>query len=150
MKLKAIAAILLFSLTATSTQAETKTPDLAKLVEQYFTAFNKHDVAAIMNMYATDATMEHPESKTPAKGQAAIHKHYEEMFAMIPDVKDHVKTTIIQGNKAAIEFTSRGTLPGEKPRAKGKSFDLPIAAIVEFKDGKIVRDATYYDTAATK
>lgn len=124
--------------------------NLSSVIEGYFQAFNRHDVDTLVNFYADDAVMEDPESPAPSRGRTAIREHFQQMFSMIPDVQDHVKNTVIQNNKVAVEFVSTGTVSSKKEGEKGNPFTLPVVSILEFKNGKIVRKATYYDTAAVR
>jgi steroid delta-isomerase len=57
-----------------------KNPKLA-MVEQYIRALTEHDMAAISNLYADDATVEDPVGSEPLIGKAAIIRFYEVAFS---------------------------------------------------------------------
>ncbi|MFT7403841.1 nuclear transport factor 2 family protein [Zhongshania sp.] len=57
-----------------------KNPKLA-MVEQYIRALTEHDMAAIRNLYADDATVEDPVGSEPLSGKAAIIRFYEVAFS---------------------------------------------------------------------
>jgi ketosteroid isomerase-like protein len=57
----------------------------------------------------------------------------------IPDIKDNVVAMYEAGDNIIVEFVSTGTLPD------GSKFNLPICSVLTFKDGKVMRDATYFD-----
>lgn len=57
-----------------------KNPRLAA-VEQYISALTNHDMAAITDLYADDATVEDPVGSEPLKGKAAIIRFYEVAFS---------------------------------------------------------------------
>ena len=57
-----------------------KNPKLAA-VEQYISALTNHDMAAITDLYADDATVEDPVGSEPLKGKAAIIRFYEVAFS---------------------------------------------------------------------
>lgn len=120
---------------------------MKQVVESYFEAFNRHDIEAMVDLYAEDARLESPEDPFLIIGKEGIKKHYSEFFGMIPDVKDEVKNIVVGEDKVAVEFVSTGTIPSES--GEPQKFELKIATIFEFKGGKITRDATYYDTAVT-
>jgi steroid Delta-isomerase len=57
-----------------------KNPKLAA-VEQYISALNNRDMAAITDLYADDATIEDPVGSDPIQGQDAIIRFYEVAFS---------------------------------------------------------------------
>ena len=120
--------------------------DLPAIVDRYFDTFNRHDADALGLFYAEEAVLEVPESEVPLRGRKAIVDHLKGLFASVPDVKDHVLNVVSQSDKVAVEFVSTGTLRG----SAGKSFRLRLVSVLEFRSGKIVRDATYFDRAALR
>jgi ketosteroid isomerase-like protein len=118
-----------------------------KIIEQYFKHFNNHEWQKMADMYSDD-----PEMKDPAYGiknvkmkKADIVKKYSELNQMIPDVHDNVINMYHSGdNNVIVEFESSGTAPD------GSKFILPICTIFEIKDGKIIKDLTYYDNFEEK
>lgn len=58
---------------------------------------------------------------------------------MFPDLHDEVTGLYPSGDKVTVEFIATGSM------SDSISFKLPIVSVLTFKDGKIVRDATYYD-----
>jgi ketosteroid isomerase-like protein len=60
------------------------------------------------------------------------------MQKMFPDLHDEVVTLFSQGDKVAVEFISTSMRGDQK-------FTLPICTIFTIQNGKIVRDATYYN-----
>jgi steroid delta-isomerase-like uncharacterized protein len=110
------------------------------LVEAYFAAFNQHDVDAVMDLYAPHATMLDPTYDEPVEGKDVIRQHLVDLFAAVPDVNDEVVSTVVQPGFAAVEIVATGTAVGTT-----EPFTLPIATIFTIADGRITRDATYYD-----
>lgn len=105
-----------------------------------FDAFNKHDWKRMAGYYAQDA-----EFLDPSLGKDFVKQTPDEIVAkytgmqqMFPDIHDEIKSVHSAGESVIIEFVSTGTTQGIK-------FTLPIVTILTFKDGLIVRDATYYD-----
>jgi hypothetical protein len=114
---------------------------LKLLTNEWFEAFNRHDLAYIESSYDVNATLEDPDHPNkPLKGNKAIANTYRQLFTYVPDVHDSVYTMIADSNKVAVEFISTGTSGG------GGSFKMRIGTILEFNEAnKIIRDATYYD-----
>lgn len=120
-----------------------------KTVEKMFAAFNRRDADALAAVYAEDVYVDAPDYRQPKRKRAEVAAHYREMFRQSPDIRDDVKSITASGNRVFVEFVSTGTIENPStempPSVKGKKFSLKIASILEVKNGKIVRDVTYYD-----
>ncbi|WP_161805834.1 nuclear transport factor 2 family protein [Pedobacter sp. Hv1] len=105
-----------------------------------FAAFNQHDWNKMADFYAKDALF-----LDPAYGKTWVKKNHEEfmdnykwMQKSAPDIKDELTAIFAADDKVSIQFTSTGT-------TEGQQWSIPISTILTFKDGKIIKDATYYD-----
>lgn len=109
--------------------------------KQMFDAFNRHDWNAMAGFYTEPASFLDPSFGTGHvnKTRKEVAAKYADLEKMFPDVHDEVTGLYASGDKVTVEFVSSGTAPD------GSSFRLPIATILTFKDGLIVKDATYYD-----
>jgi ketosteroid isomerase-like protein len=104
--------------------------------------FNKHDWAAMADLYIDSAEIQDPSfGTTPViQSKQATVKKYSELERMFPDVKDSVVAIYASGNShVVVEFISKGTAP------EGQKFALPICSVFIIENGKIVKDYTYYD-----
>lgn len=105
-----------------------------------FAAFNQHDWNKMADFYAKDAQF-----LDPAYGMDWVKKNREELMANYkgmqknsPDIKDELTTIFAAADQVSIQFTSSGT-------TEGQQWSIPISTVLTFKDGKIIKDATYYD-----
>lgn len=113
-----------------------------KTAKELFAAFNRHDWKAMASYYADTA-----EFLDPAFGPEPVKKTHEEtiekytgMQQMFADIKDDISAVHATGDVVVVEFVSSGTPQG------GTKWHLPICSVLTFnKNGKIVKDATYYD-----
>jgi steroid delta-isomerase-like uncharacterized protein len=112
------------------------------VTESLFEAFNRHDVQGMMSLYAPEAVHISPAFCSPQTGPEAIGAIYGELFETIPNVHDQVTRIIADENQAAVTFEARGTT------ASGQNLALSIAAIIEVRSGRIVRETTYYDVTS--
>lgn len=106
-----------------------------------FEAFNAHDWKAMTALYADDADYLDP-SYGPdyvRMTKADIISKYNEMQALFPDLHDEVVGIYPSGNKVVVEFIATGS------SGDSLAFRLPIAAVLTLQNGKIIRDATYYN-----
>jgi ketosteroid isomerase-like protein len=106
-----------------------------------FDAFNRHDWSAMASFYSEPASF-----LDPSFGTGYVNKireetaaKYAEMEKMFPDIHDELVGVYPSGDKVTVEFISTGTAPDST------KFKLPIITVLTFKDGLIVKDATYYD-----
>lgn len=112
-----------------------------EIVMKLFTAFNKHDWKTYANCYTPDAEFLDPSYGKEYVKQTTrqLIEKYSGFEKAIPDIRDDIKGIYEAGEKIIVEFISSGTLPD------GKKMKLPICTIFTIKDGKIIRDATYFD-----
>lgn len=111
-----------------------------KLTQEMFAAFNRHDWKGMAEYYADTAEFLDPSDGTEyvKKTRHETIAKYAEMEKMFPNVHDEVVTLFSHADKVAVEFISTGS-------GNGEEFALPISTVLTFADGKIVRDATYYN-----
>jgi ketosteroid isomerase-like protein len=105
-----------------------------------FDAFNRHDWKVMTEFYGDTASFLDPSFGTfdVKKSRIETATKFTEMQKMFPDLHDEVVTLFSQGDKVAVEFISTSMRGDQK-------FTLPICTIFTIQNGKIVRDATYYN-----
>ena len=108
---------------------------------EMFDAFNKHDWNKMASYYSPNAEFLDPSFglEYVTRTQSQTSNKYAGIQAMFPDIYDDIKEVYEDGDKVIIEFISSGS-SGDTIQ-----FKLPIITVLTFKDGKIIRDATYYD-----
>lgn len=111
------------------------------VVKQMFEAFNQHDWKKMASYYADDASFLDPTlgAEEVNQSHAEIVKKYSNLEKMAPDIHDDIKHIHAAGNTVVVEFVSSGSAPD------GTKWKLPICTVLTLADGKIVRDATYFD-----
>ena len=112
-----------------------------EVVKNMFDAFNRHDWKAMADHYIDSASFLDPSfgKEYVIQSQADLASKYEEMQKFLPDIHDEVIGLYPSGDKVSAEFISTGTMPD------GTKFSLPISCILTLENGKIIKDATYYD-----
>lgn len=124
--------------TATTTSAaDTKSNDP---VQRKFAAFNKHDVGAIEQIYASDATLRSPDYPG-LTGNARIADTYRKIFDAVPDAKDELETLERSSTRVYAQYVLTGHLKG----VQDKPLSMRIMSVYTIRNGHIVDDATYYD-----
>jgi steroid delta-isomerase-like uncharacterized protein len=125
-----------------------------KLAEKVQEAYDKHDMAALAQLYAENATDIMSGEPEPIQGREAIERDQATIFRAMPDFSLKFTLILISGNYIVFEGVSQGTFTG--PRASperdipptGKSEKNKLAFIAKVNaEGLIEEDRTYYDTA---
>jgi ketosteroid isomerase-like protein len=129
-----------------ATSAVAQTPSTSSLgsanervIRSLFAAFNRHDVEGLAALYAPDAYLMSSDFSEPRHGPDGVRKTYSELFSQLPQIHDEVRTLIIKGDEAAVEFVSTWAAKGNMPAGQ-----LPIATFFKFKEGKIISDTSYF------
>ncbi|QJB31369.1 nuclear transport factor 2 family protein [Chitinophaga oryzae] len=115
-----------------------------QVVKDMFAAFNEHNWQEMAACYADTAQFLAPEHgpEMVSLSRAQLVKKYQELHRQFPDVQDEIKDIYGDKNHIIVEFISSAT--GQD----GKKWQLPICVVFTVKDGKIIRDRTYYDEPA--
>ena len=121
---------------------ETEGHNNIKFITEYFEYFNNHEWRKMSEMYTETADF-----KDPSLGNGVVKqtreetiKKYSELNLAFPDLNDAIVQIYPSGNEhIVVEFISTGTAPD------GSKFELPICIIFTIKNGKIVKDFSYFD-----
>ena len=81
------------------------------------------------------------------RGKEELKAFASATFTAFPDFKVELTSRFFAGDWAASEWIMSGTQTGDLPGipATGKSFSIRYASIMELKDGKIRRNADYWN-----
>ena len=128
--------------------------DNADLARRLHEAWNERNFDEMAESTAPDATITIVGSGDTFEGIEGA-RAYNTMWADgFPDGKVTVDRVIASGDYAVVEFTGRGTHTGtlvtsmgEIP-ATGRSMTLQLCDVMEFKDGKVQSQKTYFDTGS--
>jgi steroid delta-isomerase-like uncharacterized protein len=88
------------------------------------------------------------------KGREGALKYNKNWAEGFPDGRITVDNTLAAGDTVVVEFSGRGTHTGTLRTsmgdipATGKSLTLHLCDVLEFRDGKIVRQRSYFDSGS--
>jgi len=116
--------------------------ELETKARELFEAFNRHDWKAMSEFYAPDAEFLDPSLGVEYVRQSRedIIRKYGGMASVFPNIRDEIVGIYRSGDKVIVEFISSGDGVEGAP-----SFRLPIISVLTFREGLIIKDATYYD-----
>ena len=109
------------------------------VIQAKFAAVNRHSLEDIVALYAADATLTAPDFCTPRHGHADVRRTYQALFSAYPDISVEVREYVQEGERVAVRFVVRSSLPG-------RSFEVPIMNFFSVRNGVIVSDEGLFDT----
>lgn len=122
------------------------------IIDTHFKALAGHDVARIAAGYADNAEIYSPNWQGAKKGRAGAIEVYSRYFKSTPDMAYNVTHIISAGDNVVVEYTSTGTLSnpedGTPAYMKDKKYTVNYCAVFTLKNGKITREADYFDQLA--
>src|SRR5580700_10156533 len=132
-------------------------PDLLRLWEEHTShEFVTHDTEATLATMVDDAYVNHIPTLTGGYGKTALRQFYSRDFipSMPPDTKLTPVSITIGENQIVDEMIFSFThtqeipwmLPGVAPT--NRRVEVPLVAIVRFRDGKLVHEHIYWDQAS--
>jgi steroid delta-isomerase-like uncharacterized protein len=112
-------------------------------------ALNNHDTNSIASLYNDSATIESPNWEGIKTGPAEIRTIYHRYFSSTPDLSQKITHLLSTDTCLVIEYDSWGVLQNpEKPTPdymRGKKYLLHNCTVMSLRNGKIVRQKTYFD-----
>lgn len=113
-----------------------------RMLKSIATAFDTHDLEAIMVHIADDAVFDGPRGADPwgtrFVGKAAIRDAFAARFAGIPDVRYQADEHFVDGDRGASEWTLSGTT------TEGQRIEVRGCDLWTFRDGKVVKKDSYW------
>ena len=115
-------------------------------MKRWVEAFNGHDVAAIVALYADDAELFDTGMKHPRHGRGEIEQWFTSRFRTVPSITYTPASHLFTGEQAAVTWTASG----RTPRLLGQGwlsrpFQVDGVSIFTLHDGLIQKQRGYYD-----
>ncbi len=118
-----------------------------RMLKAIATAFDEHDLDAIMAHFAENAVFEGPRGSdswgTRFVGREAIREAFAARFSSIPDIRYRQDQHFVDGDRGASEWTLSGTTI-EGARIEVRGCDLWV-----FRDGKVVTKDSFWKIRTT-
>jgi steroid delta-isomerase-like uncharacterized protein len=110
---------------------------------------SRGNMNALQHDYAEHAIVEDSMHPHPFVGRAAIMGRKHMITSAASDAQITVTNRMVHGNQVTAEWVATGIHTGDLPGlpASGRPFTLRGVTVVVRHDGKIVREALYYDVA---
>jgi steroid delta-isomerase-like uncharacterized protein len=119
---------------------------LSSLVNEWVEAFNRHDVARIVALYADDAELFDSGMRRPRHGRREIETWFNERFRTMPSITYIPASWLFAEEQVAVYWTTRG----RTPRLLGQSwlsrpFQVDGVSVFTIQDGRIAKQRGFYD-----
>ena len=115
--------------------------DLLALARRWLACFEHKDVDQLVALYAVNARhtspklrAQKPDSAGHIEGRAALRAWWADAFRRLPDLRYVERTLTSDGKRVWMEYIRFA--PGEP--------DLPVAEVLEVRDGLIVESRVYH------
>jgi len=124
------------------------TTDVEKMLEDYAAAWSSGDVEKVASFLTDDCVIENLGGGTVYRGQEEVKGFAKDTFTTMPDFKVEIESLFVAGDWVGAEWIQSGTYTGEVAGAEvsAKKFSGRGASIIELHEGKIKREALYWDT----
>ena len=122
--------------------------EMAKMLENYFKAWNNHDVERILSFFTDDCFYEDVALKRIVRGKTELRALLVSVFTDIAGFKMEIKSVFSEGSWGAGEWIMSGRFVHSSDpllTATGKSFLVRGATVFELSNGKISRNTDYLD-----
>lgn len=115
--------------------------DHLRIAHAWLDAFNRHDVDALVALYADDATHTspkiralHPDTGGKLVGKAALAGWWRDANARLPNLRYVLTAATANDDRVFVEYVRHA--PNEA--------DMPVAEVFDIRAGKIVASRVYH------
>lgn len=129
------------AIVAPSYAVRTRPESARTVVEKRFAAVNRHDLDAIVALYARDAVETSPGFCADRSGPEGARRTYSELFKEYPTITADATSYLVEGNRVAVQFFAHTRKPDGT-----MAFEVRLANFLTVEHGQITRDDTYFDT----
>jgi steroid delta-isomerase-like uncharacterized protein len=121
--------------------------EIRRIVDEHLNAEARHDAEAAAATYAPHGYYHHVPLGLRLDGQEAVAAGYASSFAAFPDSEISNEGDVVEGNHYVHWGRFQGTLAGSwlGLPPTNRRLDLPFAAVIEVREGRMIGEALYYD-----
>lgn len=128
-----------------------------ELADAYGDAWNRHDIAALLDMQTDDMTFHlHVEGSEPVSGRESLEGLFGFFFATMPDYHADVARATVCEDLIVLEYTISATLAQPFPLGAvtgvptGEQMRVEAVDVLPCSGGKVARKDTYVDGFALR
>jgi steroid delta-isomerase-like uncharacterized protein len=121
--------------------------NVENILKDHLAAYNSHNIEKMASFWTEDVVLDDVGRGVVIRGRQELKSLLSDIFTAIPSVKKELNSLFSTENQAVCEMVETGTQTGafEKIPATGKSYSVRAVWVIEMREGKISRLASYYD-----
>jgi len=117
----------------------------AAIAEKWIAAWNSHNPDKMLPLFTDDIFYEDVAFGEASHGSAEVRKFFVSEFEGVPDLDLKLLRANVHGGHGTIEWIFSGTDKGVFNT--GKKFSVRGVSVIDVRDGKILRNLDFYDSA---
>jgi steroid delta-isomerase-like uncharacterized protein len=117
----------------------------AAIAEKWIAAWNSHSPDKMIPLFTADIFYEDVAFGEASHGSAELRKFAASEFEAVPDLELKLLRADVHGGHGTIEWIFSGTDKGVFNT--GKKFSVRGVSVIDVRDGKILRNLDFYDSA---
>lgn len=122
--------------------------EIAKLIEDWLAAWNRHDLAGVLHGMSEDVEFEHWNTRV-TRGKAQLERLWRPWFAAHGDFRFALKSLCIDEKEQACTFEWILTWPSPEPNYRGQAECRDGVDVIRLRKGEIVMKRSYISTMLT-
>jgi steroid delta-isomerase-like uncharacterized protein len=123
--------------------------DIRDLVRAVVAAWNSHDIALALSLYASDAAMYDVGDGKPQLGHEGFTRMFGGLLRAFPDARFIEDRLLVEGQEAVLFWTLEGTHQGKLMNIPptGRPISVKGVSFFQFRDAKVARIDRIWDVA---
>lgn len=138
-------AMLVLPAIAAPADGKSTTDQNAAVARKWIAAWNSHNPDKMLSLFTDDIVYEDVAFGEVSHGRAEVRKFAASEFEAVPDLELKLLRASIHNGHGTIEWAFSGTDKGIYKT--GKKFSVRGVSVIDMRDGKIIRNLDFYDSA---
>jgi steroid delta-isomerase-like uncharacterized protein len=125
--------------------------EILRVLDEQDAAFNRHDAAAVVAMYAEDAVLRDQASPAPIESRRAAQEYIQGYMTAFPDLTWERVGAAVDGSVGIEQWRASGTHEGDLPGlpATHRRMSIDGCTVLHFgDDGLVHAEDNYWDEVA--
>jgi ketosteroid isomerase-like protein len=122
--------------------------EIAKLIERWLAAWNRHDLAGVLQCMTEDVAFQHWNTRV-TRGKAQLERLWQPWFAAHGDFRFDLKSLCVDETEQACTFEWVLNWPSPEPNYRGRPEYREGVDIIKLRQGEIAIKRSYISTVLT-